>query len=317
MYQNLVASYMNLNRLDEARATAAEAQSKKLDSSLLRFNLYQLAFLQNDTAGMAQQVAWAAGKQGVEDMFMDLEAQTSSYAGRLTKARELSQQAVASAEGAKENEPAAGYQAEESLFEALTGNKPDARQGATAALRLSTGRDVQYLAALSLAFAGDESKAEALAAGLAKRFPEDTIVQFDYLPTIRAELALSRGDSSKAIETLLAAAPYELGTEGNGLLGGAYSPALHPVYVRGVAYLAAHQGSAAAAEFQKILDHRGVVVSQSIGALAHLQIGRAYAMQGDTTKAKKAYRDFLNLWKDADPGIPILKQAKAEYAKLL
>jgi tetratricopeptide (TPR) repeat protein len=315
-YANLVFSYLFLNRLEEARATAEEAQAKKLDSDELRFGLYLVAFLQNDAAGMAQQVAWAAGKPGVEDVLLGYEADTAAYAGRLEKAREFSRRAVASAEQAEEKEAAAGYQAEAALREAFFGNAAEARRRAAAALGLSNGRDVQYGAALALAFAGDGSRAQTLAADLAKRFPEDTEVQFNYLATIHAQLALSHNDSSKPIEALQAAAPYELGTGGSGGAGSSAFPALHPVYVRGEAYLAAHRGREAADEFQKIMDHRGIVSNEPIGALAHLQLGRAYALQGDTAKARTSYKDFLALWKDADPDIPVLKQAKAEYAKL-
>jgi eukaryotic-like serine/threonine-protein kinase len=196
--------------------------------------------------------------------------------------------------------------------EARFGNAAEARQRVAAALALSAGRDVVYRAALTLALAGDAPQAQALANDLGQRFPEDTVVQFNYLPTIHAQLALDRNEASKAIEALQAAAPYELGRP----TYIAFSPALYPVYVRGEAYMAAHRGSEAAAEFRKIVDHPGVVVNEPIGALAHLQIGRAYAMQGDTAKARAAYQDFLTLWKDADPDIPILKQAKAEYANL-
>jgi len=305
-YANLVARYLYLNRLQEARATADEAQAKNLDSPPLRFKLYLLAFLKNDAAGMAQQVAWSGGKPGVEDALLGGEADTAAYSGRLTKAREVSGRAVTSAERAEEKENAAGNEAEAALREALFGNAADARQRAAAALALSRGRDVQFYAALALAFAGDAARAQALADDLAKRFPEDTIVQFNYLPTIHAQLALSHNDSSKAIEALQAAAPYELGQGGG----------LYPVYVRGEAYLAAHQGSEAAAEFQKIFDQRGVVGNEPIGALAHLGLARAYSMPGSTAKARSAYRDFLTLWKDADPDIPILLQARAEYSKL-
>jgi eukaryotic-like serine/threonine-protein kinase len=305
-YAELVSAYLNLNRLEEARATAEEVQAKNLDSPLLHRNLYQLAFLQNDAAGMAQQVAWAAAKPGVEDVLLVNEADTAAYSGRLGKAREFSRLAVASAERADEKQVAAGYEADAALYEALFGNTVKARQRAVAALGLSNGRDVQFGAALALAFAGDAIWAQTLVDDLGKRFPEDTLVHFNYLPTIRAQLALSRIDSSKAFEALQATAPYELGWPGG----------MYPVYVRGLAYLAAHQGSEAAAEFQKILDHRGIVVKSPIGALAHLQIGRAYTMQGDTAKAKAAYQYFLTLWKDADPDIPILIAAKSEYAKL-
>jgi tetratricopeptide (TPR) repeat protein/predicted Ser/Thr protein kinase len=305
-YATLVAHYLYLNRLQEARATADEAQGKNLDSPPLRFKLYVLAFLKNDAAGMAQQVAWSAGRPGVEDALLGGEADTAAYSGRLAKARELSRRAVTSAERAEEKENAAGNEAEAALREALFGNAAETRQRAAAALVFSTGRDVQFYAALARAFAGDAARAQALADDLAKRFPEDTIVQFNYLPTIHAQLALDRNEASKAIEALRAATPYELGQGGG----------LYPVYVRGEAYLAAHKGSEAAAEFQKIFDQRGVVENEPIGALAHLGLARAYALQGDTAKARAAYNDFFALWKEADPDIPILVAAKAEYAKL-
>ncbi len=305
-YSELVVADIYLGRLEEARATAEAALAKKLDSPDLHFLLYSLAFLQNDTGGMAQQVAWSSGKPGVEDVLLSSEAYTAAFSGRLGMARELSRRAVDSAQRAEEKEVAAGYRADAALREALFGNPVEARQQAAAALALSHGRDVQYEAALALAFAGDAVHAQTLADDLDKRFPEATILQFNYLPTIHAQLALSRNDSSKAVDALQAAMPFELGVAGG----------LYPIYVRGEAYLAARQGSEAAAEFQKIVDHRGIVVSEPIGALAHLQIGRAYVMQGDTAKAKPAYQDFLTLWKDADPDIPILIAAKSEYAKL-
>jgi len=312
-YAYLVHPYLNLNRLEEARAVAEEAQAKKLDSPLLHGALYRLAFLKHDAAGMAQQVAWSAGKPGVEDLLLAYEADTIAYSGRLGKAREFSRRAVASAQRAEQKETAAGYEAEAAMREALFGNATEARQRAAAALAVSTGRDVQYGAGLALALAGDASRAQALADDLGKQFPEDTVVQFNYLPTIHAQLALSRNDSSKAIEALQAAAPYELGSP---ISGGAFSPALYPVYVRGEAYLAGHQGSEAAAEFQRILDQRGVVQNEPIGALAHLGLARAYILQGDASKARAAYLNFFALWKDADAGVPVLQQAKSEYAKL-
>ncbi len=183
-----------------------------------------------------------------------------------------------------------------------------------AALELSKDREVEYGAGFALALSGDISKAEALADDLERRFPEDTSIRFSYLPALRARLALSHGDASKAFELLQVAVPHELGTPRSSIQ--AIVGALYPVYVRGEAYLAAHQGVEAAAEFQKIFDHRGIVASDPVGALAHWRLGRAYAMQGDTAKARAAYQDFLTLWKDADPDIPILIAAKAEYAKL-
>lgn len=192
------------------------------------------------------------------------------------------------------------------MREALFGNPGEARKRTAEALSLSTGPYSQFAAALALAFAGDEVRSQAIADDLGNRFPEHTIIQFNYLPTIRAQLALNRDGAAKAIEILQTTGPYELSESGR----------LYPVYVRGEAYLATHQGSETSAEFQKILGHRGIVVNSPIGVLAHLQLGRAYALQGDTAKAKAAYQDFLTLWKDADPDIPILQQAKLEYAKL-
>ena len=311
-YSDLFACYNSLNRLEEARAIGEVAQAKNPDSPGLHTSLYELAFLQKDVAGMAKQLAWSAGRPGVEDFLLFSEADTAAYSGLLRKARELSRQAVASAERAKQDETAAAYETGAALREALYGNGPEARQRAAAVFALSTGRDVQNGVALALAFAGDTARAELLTDDLAKRFPEDTNVQFNYLPTLRAQLALNRNDPSKAIEALKAAAPYELGTPGNS----EFSLALYPIYVRGQAFLVSHQGSEAAAEFQKILDWPGVVQSGQIGALAHLGIARAYAVERDTAKALIAYQDFLTLWKDADPDISILIAAKSEYAKL-
>ncbi len=310
-YGMLASSYRNLNRFEEARATAEEAQAKNFDSPYLHILMYRLAFLRHDAPGMAQEVAWAEGKPGVEDVLLVNEAETAAYFGQLQAARELSRRAEASARRAEEKEEAASYEADAALREGLFGTTGEARQQAAAALELSTGRDVQYQAALALALAQDATRAQPLADDLDKRFPEDTIGQFNYLRTARAQIDLIHNDFARAIEALQPTAPYELGSP-----TGVISLALYSVYIRGEAYLAAHQGSEAEAEFQKILDHRGVVVNEPIGALAHLEIGRAYAMTGDTAKAKAAYNDFLTLWKDADPDIPILKEAKGEYANL-
>jgi eukaryotic-like serine/threonine-protein kinase len=315
LYAMLVECYITLNRVQEAQATAEEAQVEKADSPVLRLNLYRLAFVQNDAAGMAQQVAWARGKPGAEDVLLASEADTAAYFGQLGKARELSRRAVASAGRAEERQTAGNYEADAALREALFGNVAEARQRVAAALRLSRGRDVQFGAALTLALVGDAARAQSLAGDLAKQLPEDTLAQFNYLPTVRAQLALIHNDASKAIGALQPVSPYEFGELGTTHYG-AFSPALYPVYVRGEAYLAAHRGNEATAEFQKILDHRGVVLNEPIGALAHLGLARAYAMQGDTAKARAAYQDFLTLWKDADPDIPILREAKGEYAKL-
>ena len=311
-YYVLMYHYTAVNRLDEAMATYQQALEHELNHPTFHTGLYMIAFLQNDAAGMAQQVAWGAGKPGVEDVLLALDADTAAYSGRLSAAREFSRQAVDSADRADKTETAATYSALSGLREALFGNADEARQRVALAVGRTTSRDAEYTAALALAYAGDDRKVQVLIDDLDKRFPESTIVQFNYLPTLRAKLAVSRGNASEAIESLRATAPYELGKAS----GTIYWGALYPIYVRGEAYLAAHQASEAAAELQKILDHRGIVGNEPIGALAHLGLGRAYALEGDTAKARTAYKDFLTLWQDADTDIPVFQQAKAEYAKL-
>jgi eukaryotic-like serine/threonine-protein kinase len=310
-YSNLVSSYLQVNRLDEARATAQEAQAHNLDNPQIHVSLYGIDFLQHDAAGMEREAAGLMGKPGFEDSMLGSESDTAAYGGQFSKARELTRRASDSAQRADEKETAAGYEAEAAVREALVGNMSQAKQQAQAALALSTGRDVQAVSAIALGLAGDSAQGTRLAAVLAKGFPEDTIVRFDYLPMIHAAAALQSGSAPKAIEALATAAPYELGSPAQTL-----SFALYSVYLRAEAYVAAHQGSAAVAEFQKILDHPGVVLNEPIGALAHLGLARAYGLSSDTAKAKSAYQDFFALWKDADPDIPILKEAKAEYAKL-
>jgi eukaryotic-like serine/threonine-protein kinase len=309
-YQSLAFSYIELNQMEEARATIKEAQRKNFDFGGLHVLLYYLAFLQNDAAGMKDQVAWATGKgTGVLDANMlDLEADLAAYSGRLKEAREFSHRGVASDERTIGKGAAASDHAGAAEREVVFGNAAEARQQAAAALELLRGPDpyVQFAAAKVVASAGDAVQAQKLAGDLDKQFPEDTLVQFIFLPTLRAQIALARNSPSGAIEVLRAAAPYELSV----------NEGPHVVYLRAEAYLAKHQGREAAAEFQRILDHRGIVLMDPIGALAHLGLARAYTMQGDTAKAKMAYQYFLTLWKDADPDIPILIAAKAEYAKL-
>jgi len=311
-YAMLMQGYIELNRLDEAKATYRQALERKLYHHYYPEDLYTIAFLENDKAGM-KQITLSAGEAGTDDTLLANEADTAAYFGRLREAEELTRRAMESAERAGKKEKAASFSATSGLREALFGNAGEARRRAMLAIEQSDGVDVQYGSALALAYGGDAGRAHDLTEDLNKRFPEATIVQFNYLPTLRAKLAVNRGNASEAVETLRVAAPYELGrtTFSNYSWNG-----LYPVYVRGEAYLAAHQGSEAAAEFQKILDHRGIVWNAPIGALAHLQLGRAYAMAGETVKARVAYNDFLTLWKDADSDIPILKQAKAEYVKV-
>jgi eukaryotic-like serine/threonine-protein kinase len=312
-YATLMWGYIALNRLDEAKATYEQALERKLYNPNLHIARYQVAFLQNDVAGMMQQVAWSAGKPGAEDQSLGVEADTAAYFGRLSEAREFSRRAIDSAERVHEKEAASIYLIVSGLREALFGNVEEARRRATMAIKRSAGRDVEYGAALALAYAGDNGQAQTLTNDLAKRYPEDTLVRFNYVPTLRAIFAARRRNASEAIESLRPAAPYEQGAS----VSSAYTwTALYPVFVRGEAYLAEHQDSKAIAELQKISDNRGIVLNEPISALVHLGLARAYAMQGDTAKAHAAYQDFLTLWKDADPDIPILKQAKTEYAKL-
>ena len=305
---DLVGVYTSLNRPEQALAIAAEAKPKNPDNPSLRFNLYVVAFLQKDATAMEQQASWAAGKPGVEDVLLGYQANTAAYSGQLAKARELYRLALASAERAGKKERDAGFAVEAALREAFFGNAVNAQQCAASALGLSNDSDVRYGAALALALVGETAHAQALANDLNKRFPENTIVQFNYLPTLHAQIALRRSEASKAIEILRAAIPYEMGNVG-------YSD-LYPVFVRGETYLATGKGPEGAAEFRKILDHRSFVLLEPIDAPAHLGLARSYAMQGDTAKAKAAYQDFLTLWKDADPDIPIFIAAKSEYAKL-
>ena len=312
-YANLGEIYLALNRFDEARTTTEEAQGRKLEAIPLHLNLYALAFFQGNAAAMKQQADWAIGKPSAEDQMLSLESDTEALSGRLGKARELSRQAVESARRSDEKEPAALWQANAAIREALFGNADAARQNAAAAVALAPGsHDAEAQAALAYALAGDAAHAQSLADDLAKRFPQDTVVQSVWLPTIRAQMETGRKNPARSIELLQAATPYELGM----LSGSAVNSCLYPMYVRAEAYLSAQQGQLAAAEFQKILDHRGLLWNCATGALAHLGLARAYVLQGDTAKARAAYQDFLALWKDADPNIPILIAAKAEYAKM-
>ena len=312
LYGNIGFSYVFVNRLAEAKATVQEAEDHHLSPPVDHWIRYEVAFLQNDAAGMERESAAWMGKEGLEDQMLYLESDTAAYAGQFNKARELARKAVDSAERAKEPESAAADKAESAVREALIGNMENAKRDAQAALALSNGREGTGISAVALALAGDTARATQVANDLATRFPEDTIVQSDYLPTIHAALALTTGSPDQAVESLKAAAPYELGA-----ISGSVDFNLYPAYLRGEAYLAVRRGPEAAAEFQKILDHPGVVQNEPIGALAHLGLGRSYVLSGDMAKAKAAYQDFLTLWKDADPDIPIYKQAKAEYAKLL
>ena len=298
-YMFVAGEYIRQGRLDEARATIQQARAGHLDSPSFTTLLCSIDFLANDTSGLAEEESRLSPANK-----LSFELSMAAYRGQLSRARDLTQSAIASATQANAKEAVAGMQASTAWREALFGNSAQARRAAMGASSTPTSWDTQGVAALALAFAGDDAEAQKLAADLNRGFPESTDVQFAYLPAIRAQLALNRGKPQEAIENLRAASAYELGMM------------LTPIYVRGEAYLSARQGTEAATEFQKILDHPGIVVNDPMGVLAHLGLGRAYTLAGDTAKAKTAYEDFLALWKDADPDIPVLQQAKAEYAQL-
>ena len=308
-YANLINTYSALNRLQDARVTADRALALKLDGEVLRQNMYLLGFLQRDNTFMEQQVAWSAGKPFEESVLMSLQADTEAYFGRLKKARELTRRAVDAAMRADAKGTAASLLVSAALREAELGNFVAARQELNAALKLEASTDVEALAALALARTGELGRAKVMVDKLERDCPTNTLLKFYTLPTIRAVMELQKGNPSQAVVGLEAASPYELGM---GALGGC----MYPVYVRGQAHLSAHNGAAAAAEFQRMLDHHGIVMNVVTGALSYLQIGRAHAIEHDMAKAKATYEDFFALWKDADPDIPILKQARAEYAKL-
>jgi eukaryotic-like serine/threonine-protein kinase len=320
-YASLAGCFLSLNRLQEAQALIQEAQSKNHDSFGLHVQTYSIAFLRNNQATMAREVAWSKTKQAL-DAFLDLDAQTAMCSGQERKAMDLTQQALSAAKQLNEDkEFFAGINMDVAVREAFVGNAAVARQYVSTSLALSNSRDVQFQAALSLALIGDAAKAQSLADDLAKRFPRDTVAQYIEIPAIHAQLALLHGDSSKAIKLLEPSLPYDLGG-GNSLVNQlVVSP-----YVQGETYLAAKKGSEAAAEFQKIINNGGIILNETIGALAHLGLARAYALEAQSSQgpdantaranARKAYQDFLALWQHADPDIPILKQAQSEYAKL-
>ena len=301
---NLIDSYLALNQFEDARLIVGDAKAKNPSAPGLRVHLYRLAFLEKDDEEMQRQVDLSQGIPGLEDELLWNAAATAAYFGQVTKARNLYRQAIAAAERAGEMETAAGYEAEGAFNAALFGQTREALQRIAAALRLAGGPDVQSRAALVLGLTGDAIRARALVQESATRFPEATTIRFIDVPIANAQVALGQGDAAKAVDSLQSALPYELGA------------ALYPAYVRGMAFLALRRGSDAAAEFQKILDHRGIVLNSPIGALARLQLARALAIQGERPKARAAYQDFLTLWQNADTDIPILVQAKAESARL-
>jgi serine/threonine protein kinase/Flp pilus assembly protein TadD len=308
-YGNLAAVYINLDRIKEARQTLADAQQKNFDGLTLRADQYSLAFLSGDAAGMERQVAWAAGRPGEEDQMLSDHADTQAYYGRLEQARDLARRAADSAVRSDAKETAAQWIAFQAIREAEIGNVAAARQAVARALALAPGRDVKVIAAIALARTGETSQSTSILESLQKSEPSNTYLKVYWFPVIEASIAMAQQQPDRALIALEPSLPYELGAPPPGL-------SMYPAYIRGLAYLAQKNGPAAAAEFQKFLDHSGVIQNFVLASLAHLQLARAYAISGNTAKAKAAYQDFLTLWKNADPGIPILTEAKAEYAKL-
>jgi tetratricopeptide (TPR) repeat protein len=307
---NSVTAAAGLNRLDEAQLILETAQARGLDGPVIHENLYPLAFLRGDHAEMERQVAWAAAKGDTEYVLYSEHSDTEAYYGRLRKARDFSQRAIESATRQEAKEAAALFEIVAALREVETGNVSLASHGVQAALSLAPSRDVKILAALVLAKSGDVTRAKALTRELENKNPFSTLIRFYWLPVLKASLEVHAGNPQTALSLLRIAAPYELSQIS------VSSAPLYPAYIRGQAYLLEHNGSGAAAEFKKLLDHRGIVQNSILGALSVLQLARAEVMMGDLDGARKQYSDFLSLWKEADPDIPILKQALAEYGKL-
>ena len=311
-YTNLVGLYAALQRVDDAKATYEQAVAHKVANPFLHGNRYGVAFLESDTSEMQQQIADASAKPG-EDVLFSFASDTNAFYGRIAKARDLSKRAVNSALRNDSPETAAAWQMDAALRDAEFDNVGPSRQETASALATAATRDVSILAALALARIGDTDQAKLMADDLASRFPLNTVINRYWLPTIYASIEIHRGNPTGAVELLQTTAEYELGSP---LPQFEVGGSLYPAYVRGQAYLLLHQGKEAAAEFQKYLDHRGVAVNCPLAALARLQLARADMLARDTESADERYQDFFVLWKDADPDIPILKQAKAEYAKL-
>jgi len=308
---NLWGGYVALNRFDAAKAVLDQGLASGIDPEALAFDYYASAFLRNDAAGMQKQIALAAGKVGLEDAMLSAQSDTEAYHGRLKRARADSRRAAELARQNGNREVAAGWAVDEALREAEFSSPADARSAVASAIQLSpSGRYTRSAASVALALAGDIQQAQTFAEKLAKEFPQDTFVNSYWLPVARAAVELNRRNPAKAVEELRAAQGFELG-QVPPLVG-----SLVALYVRGYALLAAGQSNEATEEFQRIIDRPGIVLNSPVGPLAHLGLGRALAASGDKAKARTAYQDFLALWKDADPDIPILKQGKSEYAKL-
>ena len=310
-YNNVAGNYANLERWDKALETVKDAQARNLDSPGMHITLYEIAFMKRDRATMDREAAMLTGKTGYEDLMLYNQGDAAAAEGRFGQAREFWRRAVESARRADEAETAGTYQATEVMNEAFAGDTDLALKQARAALALSKGRDVSGVAAMALALGGDAAQAARIAGEIAKQYPEDTIAQSWHVPLIHTAVAIRAGDGAKGVEAFSPAAPYELG--GPAITA---NVALFPVYLHALACLAAKDGAGAVREFQKVLSHSGLVLDEPIGALAHAGLAHAAALAGDMPKAKAEYQAFLTLWKDADPDVPLLKQAKAELAKL-
>ena len=304
-YEHSAGPYMALNRLEEARSVLQRAVDAKADNLFIHESFYELAFLNGDADGMQRQVAWAAGKPSEYFLLISM-ANAAAAHGQMQKAEELIRRSVQVSDRLGFKGTTAETHADFAVVQAEVGNASKAKGLVASSSALAHGRRNMEPVAVALAMAGDASRAQAIEDDLGHRFPEDTLLHRVSIPVVRALIEMDRKAPEKAIEALRTATPYELGA-GQGLF---------PIYVRGLAYLQAKRGPEAAAEFQKIVDHRGIAPVVAEHSLAKLGLGRAYSMAGDTAKARAAYQDFLALWKDADPDIPILKEAKAEYSKL-
>jgi eukaryotic-like serine/threonine-protein kinase len=305
-YTNVAGALINMNRFDEAKDVLLKAQERKLDDELLWVNLYSIAFNKRDVAEMGRLVQSAPVKPGLTDTLLGLEAETEAYYGGLKKARGLTARAHDFARQNGDNETAAGFLVSASLREIEAGDRNQSRRDVTEALAMAPARSVQPGAALALARAGEARRAQAIADDLKAQFPLDTLINSLWVPTIEAAIALDRGNAAKALQLLETTAPYE------------NSSAMYffSVYLRGQAYLKNGQGSLAAGEFQKVIDNPGIIDNSVVGALAHLGLARAYAVEKNAARSRAAYQQFFLVWKDADSDNPNLKQAKSEFAKL-
>jgi eukaryotic-like serine/threonine-protein kinase len=312
-YSNLVLDYAALGRYDDAEKIYKQALARGVEDPILRVNWFGVAFVKGDHAEMDRLMKWSAGKPEAEDNFLAAKSDTEAFWGHLEQARVLSRGAVASAVRSDQKETAAQWKMDEAITEAEFGNSEIARRETAATLASSSNHDSQILAAVAFARAGDPARAQTIANDLAKNYPLDTLVNEYWLPVIRAAIEISRNNSAKAVEIAAVAVPYELASPQT--WPGTGGP-LYPAYLRGQAFLMMRRGTDAAKEYQKLVDHRGFMLACPLATLARVGLARAYAMQGDTEKSRAAYQEFFSLWKDADPDIPLLIAAKAEYAKL-